>query len=98
MEYLPGIGIGFALLAGSLVIGRFVGRRDLGSARVGIRRTALVFLPIWLLGVSTPMLNVRYRAGFSMRDDGPYYLIEYIVPASVALMIWWTLRPRSVPS
>jgi hypothetical protein len=53
---------------------------------------ALVFLPVWLLGAAVNLyLGVR-KAGYSLADEAPIFLIVFAVPAAVALFAWWRYR------
>ena len=80
------IGIGFAVLAAYLVVGRAVG----GAAAVPT--AALVFLPIWLLGAAVNMAIGVRRAGYTVAEEAPVFLIVFAVPALLALFLRWRLH------
>ena len=80
------IGIGFVVLAACLVVGRAVG----GAAAVPT--AALVFLPIWLLGAAVNMAIGVRRAGYTVAEEAPVFLIVFAVPALLALFLRWRLH------
>jgi hypothetical protein len=76
---------GFVLLGIFVLIGRPMGH---GS------RAALYFLPVWL---TVAALNLWYgvaKAGYSVADEFPIFLLIFAVPAAVALLLWWKLPLR----
>lgn len=77
---------GVALLGLCGLIGRLLG----GSA--GTATAALVFLPLWLIGAGINMYIGVKRAGYSVADEFPIFLIVFVIPAAVALFAWWKLR------
>ncbi len=79
---------GFALLAVCLLIGRFFG----GGKSVA--KASLVFLPLWLLGAGVNMWVGVARAGYSVNEELPVFLIVFAVPAAVGFAIWWKCRVR----
>jgi hypothetical protein len=81
------ISAGLALLALCLLVGRVVGSGDAGMAQ-----SALVFLPLWLIGTGVNMWFGVSRAGYSVADEAPIFLIVFAVPAAVAVLLWWRLH------
>src|SRR2546423_9497809 len=80
------IAVGFALLVVCLVIGRVVG----GAAQsASIARSALVFIGLWLIGAAINMWLGVSRAGYSVKEEIPYFLIVFLIPSVVAALIWW---------
>jgi hypothetical protein len=74
---------GFSLLAVCLLAGRWI-----GGAETMITG-AKVFIPIWL---ATALINMWIgvsRAGYSVAEEFPIFLVIFAVPAAVALFIWW---------
>jgi hypothetical protein len=53
---------------------------------------ALAFLPIWLAGASINLWIGVGKAGYSIRDEAPIFLIVLAVPVAVALILWWRLK------
>jgi len=78
------IAIGFVLLAICALIGRGVGTSP-GTALI-------VFLPLWLLGAAINMYLGVKRAGYSVRDEFPIFLIVFVIPAAAALIVSWKFR------
>jgi hypothetical protein len=80
------LGIGLGLLRVSLFIGRVAG----GAA--GAVTAALAFLPLWFVGASVNLYLGVKRAGYSLADEAPIFVLVFTVPTAVALLIWWRLR------
>ena len=80
---------GFALLAVCLLVGKLV-----GGSRTAMVRAALIFLPLWLVGAGLNMWFGVAKAGYTMKEETPIFLILFAVPASVALIVWWKLKAR----
>jgi TRAP-type C4-dicarboxylate transport system permease large subunit len=80
------VAIGFALL-GLCVFGGHV----LGSAS-GTAAGALAFLPLWLIGAAINMYLGVSRAGYSVREEAPIFLVVFAIPAVAALLTWWKFR------
>jgi len=80
------IGIGLAVLAACLVVGRAVG----GSS--ALPTAALVFLPLWLLGAAVNMAIGVRRAGYTVAEETPVFLVVFSVPALLALFLRWRFR------
>ena len=78
--------VGFALLALCLVAGRLIG--GAGQSTI-LARSALVFLPLWLVGAGINMWFGVSRAGYSVKDEVPFFLIVFLIPAALALLVWW---------
>jgi hypothetical protein len=81
------IAAGFALLVVCLLIGRAV----TSPTSAGLVFGAKVFLPLWLLGAGINMWIGVSRAGYSVREEAPIFLLVFAVPAIVDLVIWWRL-------
>jgi hypothetical protein len=80
------IGAGLLLLGLCALVGRLVG----SSGAVGT--AALVFLPLWLLGGALNMYVGVKRAGYSVADEAPIFLLVFAIPAAVALFVWWRMH------
>jgi len=80
------IGIGFVVLAACLVVGRAVG------GATAVATAALVFLPIWLLSAAVNMAIGVRRAGYTVAEEAPVFLIVFAVPALLALFLRWRLH------
>jgi hypothetical protein len=77
------IGIGFALLAACVLLGRLVG----GAA--ALSTSVMVFLPLWLIGAAVNMAIGVKKAGYSVADEAPVFLLVFGIPALVALFLRW---------
>jgi hypothetical protein len=80
------IGGGLLLLALCLLAGRLVGSSG------AVRMAALAFLPLWLIGAALNMYVGVKRAGYSVADEAPIFLVVFAIPAAVALFVWWRVH------
>lgn len=76
--------LGLVLLGAFLLVGRALGN---GS------RAALYFLPAWLAAAGVN-LWFGVKAGYSLRDEAPIFLLIFAVPSALALLAWWKLALR----
>jgi hypothetical protein len=76
------LALGFVLLGAFVLIGRALGN---GS------RAALYFLPLWLAAAAINLWFGVAKAGYSVKDEAPIFLLIFAVPAAVALLAWWKL-------
>jgi riboflavin transporter FmnP len=74
------IATGFALLLLCLVVGRQFGGVDL---------SALVFIPLWVVGAGINMWFGVKRAGYSVREELPFFFVVFLIPAVAALLVYW---------
>jgi hypothetical protein len=79
---------GVVLLGLVLVVGGLVGP---GGAP-GMRRAALAFVPVWLVGAIINLWVGASSATVTIADEFPSFLIVFAVPALVAAAVWWRLR------
>lgn len=63
----------------------------LGGAS-GIASAALLFLPLWLIGAGINMYLGVARAGYSVADEAPIFLVVFAIPAAIALLVCWRFR------
>jgi len=80
------IAVGFVLLVVCLVFGRLAGGAGHPAA---LARSALVFIPLWLIGAGINMWLGVSKAGYSVKEEIPYFFIVFLIPAAVALFILW---------
>ena len=74
---------GLVLLGVALFVGKwFVGTQALVTI-------AKVFIAIWLAIALLNMWLGVARAGYSVAEEFPIFLVIFIVPAAAALFIWW---------
>jgi len=76
---------GFVLLALCLLVGRWLG------GTVGLANGAKLFIPLWLVGAGINMWVGVTRAGYSVAEEAPIFLLVFAVPAAVALLVLWRL-------
>jgi hypothetical protein len=76
---------GFVLLALCLVAGRLLGGAGQSAT---LARSALVFVPLWFVGAAINMWLGVTKAGYSVKEELPYFLIVILIPTVVALLIW----------
>lgn len=72
-----------------LILCLFAARMTGASGPHTYATAALVFLPIWLVGAAVNMWFGVVRAGYSVREEVPYFLVVFAIPAAVAIVIWW---------
>jgi hypothetical protein len=77
------LAIGFGLLASCALTGRALGAMPTGL---------LLFLPLWFIGAGINMYLGVAKAGYSIADEAPMFLLVFSVPAIVALFAWYKLR------
>ena len=86
MHTLKVIAIGFALLGVCLVVGRLMG--GAGQSPL-LARSALAFVALWFVGAGINMWLGVSRAGYSVAEEVPYFLVVFLIPAAIALLVWW---------
>jgi hypothetical protein len=75
------IGVGFVVLAACLAVGWAVG----GSS--ALPTAAMVFLPLWLVGAAVNMAVGVKKAGYTVAEEAPVFLLVFAVPAFLALFL-----------
>jgi hypothetical protein len=85
MRTLIIIACGLALLAGCLVIARLIG----GAGPPAMTRATIVFVILWFAAAAANMWVGVYRAGYSFRDELPIFLLIFLLPAAVAVLVKW---------
>ncbi|HEX5658529.1 MAG TPA: hypothetical protein VFX59_15105 [Polyangiales bacterium] len=74
---------------GLLLLGVFLGLgRALG---VPLPQAALYFVFAWLVAAGVNMYIGVARAGYSVADEAPMFLIVFGVPAAIAFLLRWRL-------
>jgi hypothetical protein len=86
MHTLAVVAGGFGLLVVCVLLGRVLA----GTAGGAI--AALVFLPVWLIGAAINMYIGVTRAGYSVADEAPIFVVVFAIPAAAALFAWWKFR------
>ena len=78
---------GIVLLAIGLLAGRWIG----GAGPQTMATVAKVFIPVWLAAALLNMWLGVSRAGYSVVEELPIFLLIFAVPAALALFVWWKL-------
>jgi hypothetical protein len=82
---------GLVLLAACLLIGRFFGS-SISNPSMAVSRSALVFIPLWAIAAGINMWMGVSKAGYSVKEEIPFFFIVFLIPAGVAAFIWWSYR------
>jgi hypothetical protein len=71
-----------------LLIGRLVG----GPApAAGVASAAKLFIPLWLAAAAINMWIGVSKAGYTIADEAPIFLVVFAVPTAVAFLVFWKL-------
>ena len=49
------------------------------------------FVPIWLIAAAINMWVGVAKAGYSVAEEAPIFLVVFAVPAAVAILVAWSL-------
>ena len=76
------------VIAGGLVL---LGACALAAGVLGtsVAKAALWFVPLWLVGASINMWVGVSRAGYTVAQEFPIFLVVFGVPTLVALLVRW---------
>jgi hypothetical protein len=75
---------GLLLLGLCILAGRLIGGAGAGT----IVTAAKIFLPIWLIAALINMWVGVSRAGYSVAEELPIFMLIFAIPAAVALFLW----------
>ena len=78
---------GLVLLSLCVLAGRWFG----GAAATA--DAARYFIPVWLIAAAINMWVGVARAGYSIADEAPIFVVIFAVPAAAALFVWWKFSP-----
>ena len=76
---------GFVLLGICLLAGRWIG----GAGTKTMVVAAQVFIPIWLAAAGLNMWMGVAKAGYSVTEELPIFLLIFALPAAAAAFVWW---------
>jgi hypothetical protein len=79
---------GLVLLGLFILAGRFLAA---GNPVAGMTTAARWFIPMWLVGAGINMYVGVARAGYSVAEEAPIFLLVFAVPAIVAVLLAWSL-------
>jgi hypothetical protein len=79
------------ILGGLLLLGLCLAVRHWlgGSAPPSVGNTIRIFAAIWLGAALLNMYVGVRRAGYSVAEEFPIFLVIFAVPVAVALLVWW---------
>jgi hypothetical protein len=77
------IGGGLVLLAACVLLGRGLGGGGATRFATGL------FIPLWLVIAAVNMWFGVARAGYSLREELPVFTVIFLIPALVAVWVWW---------
>lgn len=75
---------GIALLLLFLAFGRISGRDD----RRRVARSAVYFVPAWFLCAAANMYVGASRAGYSVAQEVPFFIVVFGLPTAVAVAVY----------
>lgn len=76
---------GFALLGLSVLIGRLTAGALPSTAALSVK----YFIPIWLIVAAINMWLGVSRAGYSVAEEFPIFLVIFAIPTALAAFLWW---------
>jgi hypothetical protein len=83
------------VIAGGLVLlGVFVFAGRLlssGAPLAGMLTAARWFIPVWLIAAGVNLWIGVAKAGYSVAEEAPIFLLVFAVPAAVAGLVLWRL-------
>lgn len=79
---------GLALLGLFLLGGRLL---SASAPALGMAGAMRWFIPLWLIAAAVNLWIGVTRAGYSVAEEAPIFLIVFAVPAGVALVLAWAL-------
>jgi hypothetical protein len=82
----------FVIAIGLVLLGlcAFAGHTLGGTS--GIAAAALVFLPLWFIAAGINLRIGVKKAGYSMAEEAPIFLVVFVTPGALALLAWLKYR------
>jgi hypothetical protein len=80
---------GLALLGLFLITGRLLGD---AAPIPSIAAAARWFIPFWLIAAGLNLWIGVTKAGYSVAEEAPIFLVVFAVPGLVAALVAWRLR------
>jgi len=77
------IAIGFAVLAAFVFLPRMAGRPEWSAAG------AKLFIALWLAAALANLWIGVSRAGYTVLEELPIFLLIFAVPSAFAAYVWW---------
>jgi hypothetical protein len=78
------------VVGGLVILGLFAlaGWR-LGGGAQSMVTASKIFIPVWLVAALINMWIGVSRAGYSIAEELPIFFVIFIIPAVVAVFMWW---------
>ena len=77
--------VGFALWAACLGIAKLFA----GSSASSMTTATAAFVALWFVAAAANMWIGVSRAGYSIREELPIFLLIFLLPAAVAILVRW---------
>ena len=78
------------IVGGLVLLGLFaLAGRWLGGGPQSTSTAAKLFLPVWLAVALINMWLGVSRAGYSVAEELPIFLVIFAIPAAAAVFVWW---------
>ena len=78
------------IVAGAVLLGLFgLTGWLIGNGPQSVVTAAKVFIPVWLVAALVNMWLGVSRAGYSVAEELPIFLVVFAVPAAIAAFVWW---------
>ena len=77
------------IVGGVLLFGIFALVARFAGGTQTIPMAAKIFIPVWLVATLINMWIGVARAGYSVAEELPIFLLIFAVPAAVAAFTWW---------
>jgi len=74
---------GFAVLAALVLLPRIAGRPEWSAAG------AKIFIALWLAAALVNLWIGVSRAGYTVLEELPIFLLIFALPAALAAYVWW---------
>ena len=79
---------GLVLLGIFLLAGRFLSSN--GSV-IAMASAVRWFIPVWLIAAGVNMWVGVAKAGYSVAEEAPIFVVVFAVPAAAAVLVAWAL-------
>ena len=78
------------VVGGLVILGLFaLAGWQLGGGAQSMVTAAKIFIPVWLVAALINMWIGVSRAGYSIAEELPIFFVIFIIPAAVAVFMWW---------
>ena len=77
------------IAGGLLLLGLFLLAGRLIRGNAAMITAAKIFIPLWLAAAGLNMWIGVSRAGYSVAEELPIFLLIFALPAAAAGFVWW---------